>query len=124
MCWREQRRAHNRCPRQWGEENLCLPFVAEWYAIPISAPRNTPDTFLMLLGLVNPSCTGLIGSGVVVHLPSFFEELEALETQGKRSTTTIMFILNYFSQVLTVKAAFLSPIVRILFLTSIRLSTD
>lgn len=33
-------------------------------------------------GLVNPSCTGLIGNGVVVHLPSFFEELEALERQG------------------------------------------
>jgi len=41
----------------------------------------------MLLGLVNPSCTGLIGSGVVVHLPSFFKELEALETQGKGSAT-------------------------------------
>ena len=54
---------------------------------PMSAPRNHPDLFLMLLGLVNPSCTGLIGSGVVVHVPSFFKELEALETQGKRSVT-------------------------------------
>ncbi|KAH9911994.1 P-loop containing nucleoside triphosphate hydrolase protein [Fomitopsis serialis] len=29
-------------------------------------------------GLVNPNCTGVIGFGVVVHLPSFFEELDAL----------------------------------------------
>ncbi|KAI5122198.1 hypothetical protein M0805_002687 [Coniferiporia weirii] len=37
---------------------------------------------LLPSGLVNPSCTGLIGSGVVVHIPSFFEELDALQTQG------------------------------------------
>jgi adenylosuccinate synthase len=35
-----------------------------------------------LTGLVNPSCVGLIGNGVVVHVPSFFEELDALESQG------------------------------------------
>lgn len=33
-------------------------------------------------GLVNPTCMNLIGSGCVVHVPSFFEELEALEKQG------------------------------------------
>lgn len=33
-------------------------------------------------GLVNPTCINLIGSGCVVHVPSFFEELEALEKQG------------------------------------------
>lgn len=33
-------------------------------------------------GLVNPSCTGLIGSGLVVHLPSLFDEIDALESQG------------------------------------------
>lgn len=33
-------------------------------------------------GLVNPSCIGLIGSGCVVHIPSFFEELDALQAQG------------------------------------------
>ena len=88
------------------------------------APRNSPDTFIMLLGLVNPSCTGLIGSGVVVHLPSFFKELEALETQGMRSATKHDFRSKDFFQVLIVKAAFSSPIVPILFSTSIRLSTD
>lgn len=37
---------------------------------------------ISLIGLVNPKCIGLIGAGVVVHVPSFFEELEALERQG------------------------------------------
>jgi hypothetical protein len=31
---------------------------------------------------VNPNCVGLIGNGVVVHLPSFFEELDALQSKG------------------------------------------
>ncbi|KAH8117126.1 Adenylosuccinate synthetase [Phellopilus nigrolimitatus] len=37
---------------------------------------------LLPSGLVNPACTGLIGSGVVIHVPSFFEELDALQSQG------------------------------------------
>lgn len=37
------------------------------------------------IGLINPSCTALIGAGVVVHLPSFFEELEKLVQKGKLS---------------------------------------
>jgi len=32
--------------------------------------------------LVNPKCTNLIGSGVVVHIPSFFKELEDLKNKG------------------------------------------
>lgn len=35
------------------------------------------------LGLVNPQCTAFIGSGVVVHVPAFFEELENLQKKGK-----------------------------------------
>jgi adenylosuccinate synthase len=31
---------------------------------------------------VNQKCTGVIGSGVVLHIPSFFEELDALQAQG------------------------------------------
>ena len=31
---------------------------------------------------MNPHCVGLIGNGVVVHLPSFFKELDALQSQG------------------------------------------
>ena len=34
-------------------------------------------------GLVNPKCIGLIGSGVVIHMPSFFAELDALQSQGR-----------------------------------------
>ncbi|KAJ4478157.1 Adenylosuccinate synthetase [Lentinula aciculospora] len=48
-------------------------------------PEKVKKTFafhLLPSGLVNPKCTGLIGSGVVVHLPSFFNELDALESQG------------------------------------------
>ncbi|KIM48532.1 hypothetical protein M413DRAFT_437757 [Hebeloma cylindrosporum] len=50
--------------------------------VPIDGVKKTFAFHLLPSGLVNPSCTGLIGSGVVVHLPSFFQELEALETQG------------------------------------------
>ncbi|KAG8766920.1 hypothetical protein FRC15_006011, partial [Serendipita sp. 397] len=40
------------------------------------------DFHLLPCGLVNPTCVGLIGSGVVVHVPSFFAELEKLESKG------------------------------------------
>lgn len=40
------------------------------------------DFHLLPLGLVNPNCQNLIGNGVVVHVPSFFEELKALEQKG------------------------------------------
>ncbi|KAJ1939601.1 Adenylosuccinate synthase, partial [Linderina pennispora] len=33
-------------------------------------------------GLVNPSCVSVVGSGVVLHLPGFFSELEELEQKG------------------------------------------
>lgn len=40
-------------------------------------------TFHMLpSGLVNPKCQNLVGSGVVIHVPSFFAELENLEAKG------------------------------------------
>ena len=38
--------------------------------------------YVLLIGLVNPNCVGLIGNGVVVHLPSFFQELDALRSEG------------------------------------------
>ncbi|CCA74795.1 probable ADE12-adenylosuccinate synthetase [Serendipita indica DSM 11827] len=40
------------------------------------------DFHLLPCGLINPNCVGLIGSGVVVHVPSFFSELEKLESKG------------------------------------------
>lgn len=33
-------------------------------------------------GVINPNCVGFIGSGVVVHLPSLFEELDKLKAKG------------------------------------------
>jgi len=48
-------------------------------------PDKIKTTFafhLLPSGLVNPKCVGLIGSGVVVHIPSFFAELDALQAQG------------------------------------------
>jgi adenylosuccinate synthase len=48
-----------------------------------------------LIGLVNSRCTGLIGSGLVVHIPSFFAELDALEAQGKCSTIlSFLFVIE------------------------------
>ncbi|KAI9680478.1 MAG: hypothetical protein M1817_003918 [Caeruleum heppii] len=48
----------------------------------IVANGITYDFHILPSGLVNPSCKNLIGSGVVVHVPSFFAELEALEKKG------------------------------------------
>ena len=33
--------------------------------------------------MINPTITGIIGPGVVVHLPSFFNEVDALQAQGQ-----------------------------------------
>lgn len=40
------------------------------------------DFHMLPSGLVNPKCMNLLGSGVVIHVPSFFEELENLEKKG------------------------------------------
>lgn len=40
------------------------------------------DFHMLPSGLVNPNCLNLVGNGVVVHVPSFFEELENLEKKG------------------------------------------
>lgn len=40
------------------------------------------DFHMLPSGLVNPKCLNLVGSGVVVHLPSFFDELAKIENQG------------------------------------------
>jgi adenylosuccinate synthase len=42
------------------------------------------------VGLVNPNCVGLIGNGVVVHIPSFFKELDALQSQGLDCTNRLL----------------------------------
>ncbi|CAG8541758.1 15377_t:CDS:10 [Funneliformis caledonium] len=40
------------------------------------------DFHILPSGLINPKCVSVIGSGVVVHIPSFFTELEQLEAKG------------------------------------------
>ncbi|KAH7137974.1 adenylosuccinate synthetase-like protein [Dendryphion nanum] len=48
----------------------------------IVANGITYDFHILPSGLVNPGCINVIGSGCVVHIPSFFKELEALEKKG------------------------------------------
>ncbi|GJE98965.1 adenylosuccinate synthetase [Phanerochaete sordida] len=67
------------CARCAGGNNAGHTIVA-----PVG-PENVKKTFafhLLPSGLVNPKCTGVIGNGVVVHVPSFFAELDALQEQG------------------------------------------
>jgi adenylosuccinate synthase len=39
----------------------------------------TYDFHILPSGLINPKCINIVGSGCVVHVPSFFKEIEALE---------------------------------------------
>ncbi|CAG8530349.1 2833_t:CDS:10 [Ambispora gerdemannii] len=48
------------------------------------------DFHLIPSGLINPKCTSIIGSGVVVHLPSFFAEIEDLESRGLQTDGRIL----------------------------------
>ena len=36
-----------------------------------------------MIGLINTKVNAFIGSGVVVHIPSLFNELDTLERKGK-----------------------------------------
>ena len=38
---------------------------------------------MLITGLINPKVNAFIGSGVVVHIPSLFNELDTLERKGK-----------------------------------------
>ncbi|KAF2466700.1 Adenylosuccinate synthetase [Lindgomyces ingoldianus] len=55
----------------------------------IVANGVTYDFHILPSGLVNPKCMNLIGSGCVVHIPSFFNELDALEKHGLNTTGRI-----------------------------------
>ncbi|KAI9676276.1 MAG: hypothetical protein M1829_003105 [Trizodia sp. TS-e1964] len=50
----------------------------------IVANNTHYDFHILPSGLINPACHNLIGSGVVIHIPSFFAELAALEEKGMR----------------------------------------
>ncbi|KAJ3210509.1 hypothetical protein HDU67_005240 [Dinochytrium kinnereticum] len=44
------------------------------------------DFHLLPSGLVNKNCIAVVGNGVVVHVPSFFSELKAIEDKGIDAT--------------------------------------
>ncbi|KAI0086251.1 Adenylosuccinate synthetase [Irpex rosettiformis] len=74
------------CARCAGGNNAGHTIVA-----PIG-PDNVEKTFafhLLPSGLVNQKCVSLIGNGLVVHVPSFFDELDALQEQGLDCTGRI-----------------------------------
>jgi adenylosuccinate synthase len=59
----------------------------------IVANGITYDFHILPSGLINPSCqVNLIGTGVVVHIPSFFKELDALEAKGLQGVRDRIFI--------------------------------
>ncbi|KAI5478421.1 adenylosuccinate synthetase [Pseudohyphozyma bogoriensis] len=65
------------CARCAGGNNAGHTIVAT-----VDGVRTKFDFHLLPSGLVNPKCTAFIGSGVVVHVPAFFEELENLTKKG------------------------------------------
>ena len=52
----------------------------------------TYDFHILPSGLVSPKCVNLIGAGTVVHVPSFFKELAALEAKGLQEVKSRIFI--------------------------------
>ncbi|KAJ9641847.1 Adenylosuccinate synthase [Coniosporium tulheliwenetii] len=69
---------------QWGDEGK-----GKLVGHTIVANGITYDFHILPSGLVNPSCQNLVGSGCVVHVPSFFKELEALKEKGLDTTGRI-----------------------------------
>ncbi|KAK8865849.1 adenylosuccinate synthetase [Kwoniella newhampshirensis] len=55
------------------------------HTIVVKSPQGEKTTYafnLLPSGLINPQCKAFIGSGVVVHVPSLFNELDTLERKG------------------------------------------
>ncbi|EFQ98538.1 adenylosuccinate synthetase [Nannizzia gypsea CBS 118893] len=52
----------------------------------------TYDFHILPSGLISPTCVNLIGAGTVVHLPSFFKELAALDGKGLANVRDRVFI--------------------------------
>lgn len=50
------------------------------------------DFHMLPSGLVNPNCQNLLGNGVVIHVPSFFKELENLEAKGLKNARERLFV--------------------------------
>lgn len=66
------------CCRCAGGNNAGHTIVAT-----INSVKTKFDFHLLPSGLVNPNCVAFIGSGVVVHIPAFFEELDTLQKKGQ-----------------------------------------
>ncbi|CCF58613.1 hypothetical protein KAFR_0F00160 [Kazachstania africana CBS 2517] len=50
------------------------------------------DFHMLPSGLINPNCQNLLGNGLVIHIPSFFNELEELESKGLKGVRERLFI--------------------------------
>ncbi|KAL8815538.1 MAG: hypothetical protein Q9223_005329 [Gallowayella weberi] len=48
------------------------------------------DFHILPSGLVNPKCLNLVGTGCVVHVPTFFKELEDLQRKGLKTDDRIL----------------------------------
>lgn len=91
---------------QWGDEGkgkLVDLLVGKYDIVARSAGGNNAghtivvngvkyDFHMLPSGLVNPNCQNLIGNGVVIHVPSFFQELENLESKGLTDARGRLFI--------------------------------
>ncbi|CDO94095.1 unnamed protein product [Kluyveromyces dobzhanskii CBS 2104] len=91
---------------QWGDEGkgkLVDLLVGEYDIVARAAGGNNAghtivvngvkyDFHMLPSGLVNPNCQNLIGNGVVIHVPSFFQELETLEAKGLKDARPRLFI--------------------------------
>ncbi|KAH9025561.1 P-loop containing nucleoside triphosphate hydrolase protein [Lactarius hengduanensis] len=87
---------------QWGDEGKgklltsCARFAggnnAGHTIIAPIGPERVQTTFafhLLPSGLVNTKVTGVIGPGVVVHVPSFFEEFDTLRKAGQHRASSL-----------------------------------
>ncbi|KAL4934456.1 adenylosuccinate synthase ADE12 [Aspergillus undulatus] len=54
--------------------------------------NTTYDFHILPSGLISDKCVNLIGAGTVVHVPSFFKELLALENKGLKGAAGRVFI--------------------------------
>lgn len=75
------------CARAQGGNNAGHTIV-----VTTNGEKITYDFHLLPSGLINPECMNLIGSGVVVHIPSFYKELEDLEKKGLPTVRERIFI--------------------------------
>ena len=74
------------CARCAGGNNAGHTIVVEASG---DKPKMKYDFHMLPSGLVNPNCVGFVGNGVVVHLPSYFAELDTLEQKGSSAVSLL-----------------------------------